>query len=96
MTTKYHSGEGYTKEQEEALDEMFSEYLRLDNRADAARYDNDSLNAAADEAYQVYEETKATFDEFNALDWPRVIRTLAGLVDYSVSLQWDDVMVDAR
>ena len=67
MGNAYHAGLGYTREQQHELDELFTTYIRSDQYADAAGYENDLLNTAAEEAYQEYEERMAHFDALKKL-----------------------------
>lgn len=62
---KFHTGLGYTTEQEQQLDTVFQEYLDNDSVAENAGYWNEERNRDADKAFDAYAELKQSFNEKN-------------------------------
>ena len=62
--TKWHIGEGYTKEQEAELDRLYNEYLNWSYCDGLNRHQNEPLRLKVTAAERAYDAKKAEFDEW--------------------------------
>ena len=77
----------YGKRTAEAVYKYFKQWGSLDDTADAHDYENDELNAAADEMAQTYETAREIAAEFRNLDEFVKLFDIRALIEEDAAVQ---------